>query len=319
MSDVQTTPAVKADDVPENQPASESDEEKEFEAAFEEFAAPDEDEAASEEAAPTDDKTIEQDPAPDAQAPAAAEAAPEDDAAPDIWADATPEQQAAVTALRHENDSHRTRATAQNRKINELISAPPAAAPAAEPGPKPDDAADEEADKNWEQFQTEYPEVAAPVAERFETRLAKLEAENAVLRGSVNGITDRQTQDAIDTQEAVLLDRHPNYIAETSTPEFTNWLNGQPRYVQEGFVRNGKVVVDGQEAASLLDLYRGNSKAAPSEAPASEPPTGKTTRRQRRLQSAVQTEGGQAGPGAGPPNDDFDAAFEHFARDKPVQ
>ncbi len=147
--------------------------------------------------------------------------------------------------------------------------------------------------------------------------MTKLETENADLRGQVTGITDGQLQDAIDNEEALLVQRHPDWKQLTESEDFSAWLQDQPRYVQEGFVRNGTAIVDGQEAASLIDLFKGvqapveGDNAAPKD---TEIPSGQAKRRQRRLKSAVTTESGQAGPGAGPPEGDFDAAFDHFAR-----
>ncbi len=90
--------------------------------------------------------------------------------------------------------------------------------------------------------------------------------------------------------------------------------------MQEGFARNGTAIVDGLEATALIDLFKeGRADPAPPEAepkPAQETKdttNGKATRRARRLESAVTTESGQAGPGAGPPEGDFDAAFDHYA------
>ena len=252
------------------------------------------------------------------QSPGADEAAPDGAAeAKDIWADATPEQRAAFEAAQTDAKTHRNRASAQNRKIADLMSAPkPAAQPAADKDA--DTATTTEADKNWEQFDGEYPEVAGPVAARMDRQdkeIAALKSENADLKGRVTGITDVQEQDAINNEEALLVQRHPDWEQLTASDEFSAWLPDQPRYVQEGFARNGTAIVDGQEAASLIDLFKDDqAPAAEGQKPAKDTTThGKATRRQRRLESAVQTESGQAGPGAGPPEGDFDAAFEHFA------
>jgi len=297
-------------------PPAEKTNEEAFEEAFDEFAAVDDTDTGD---PPAEGRKDDEDkPAPGEESPDADEAAADEPAAApeDIWADATPEQKAAFEASKHENQSHRTRASAQNRKIAELMSAPESAAePAADKDP--DTAATPETDEDWEKFKSEYPEVAAPMEQRFETRLGKLEAENADLRGQVTGITDGQLQDAIDNEEALLVQRHPDWKQLTASDDFDAWVRDQPRYVQEGFARNGTAIVDGQEAASLIDLFK--DVQAPVEGSAAPPkdtekPSGKATRRQRRLESAVTTESGQAGPGAGPPEGDFDAAFDHFAR-----
>ncbi len=331
MAEDKTAPADKAGDATTELPATPEQtaeaNEEDFEAAFEEFAA--EDDAvttAASDPGPEDEgqkagaaapaETTDGQAASGEESPGVEGAAPDGAAAPeDIWADASPEQKAAFEASKHENQSHRTRASAQNRKIAELMSAPESAAE-----PAADTAATPETDEGWEQFKSDYPEVAAPMEKRFEARMAKLEAENTDLRGRVTGITDAQTQGAIDNEEALLAQRHPDWEQLTASEDFATWLPDQPRYVQEGFARNGTAIVDGQEAASLIDLFKGNApEPDPSKEPGPEPASkdtttqGKATRRQRRLESAVQTESGQAGPGAGPPEGDFDAAFDHFA------
>lgn len=349
MPEDKTPPAGKADDATEKQLAAvlsddpESNEEA-FAAAFDEFAATDDttttaealpaegledDKAGAAVVAPAtdsaDDKAASGDAPSDADAKdPPAEAAPDGAAEKDIWADATPEQKAAFEAAQHENKSHKNRASAQNRKINQLMSAPkPAAQPAAEQPATPETA------ENWEQFKTEYPEVAGPLAERMDRQdkeMAALRSENANLLGQVTGISDARTQDSINAEEAVLAQRHPDWEQFTASAEFIAWLPNQPRYVQEGLARNGAAIVDGEEAASLLDLFRDDHAAPetpetpetpkPAETPATDTTTtnGKATRRERRLESAVSTESGQAGPGAGPPEGDFDTAFDHFAK-----
>ena len=349
MPDEKTPPADKADDATtEDATAAQlaavlSDDpetnEAAFASAFDEFAAMDDTTTTTTEPAPVDgpdgdkadaaastddDKAASGDDQPDADkddppADDKATAAP-DSAAEDIWKDATPEQKAAIKAAEHENQSNRNRASAQNRKIAELM-AKPAAEQAAKPAAKPEDA------ESWEKFKEDFPDTADQMEKRFGSRLETLEAENAALKGQVTGIETANTQQAINTEEAVLLKRHPDWQTFTASAEFVAWLPTQPRYVQEGLARNGAAIVDGEEAADLLDRFK-DDHAAPettetpeTTAPAEETPkpatdtktNGKATRRTRRLESAVSTEPGTAGPGAGPPEGDFDAAFKHYA------
>ncbi len=301
----------------EDAPAEKTSDE-EFADAFEEFAAEDDTEAdAPAPGAEVDEKPAAAEPE-KTDDPAPAEAAPEGAAeTPDIWGDATPEQKAAFEAATHETASNRNRASAQNRKIAELMAAAqPAAAPAA--APAADVTEEAKPTEKWEKFDEEYPEVAGPVRELFaEIRAenAEIRAKNAALESRVTGITDVQVQDALDSEEAVLLQRHPDWDAVRQSDAFKAWYPDQPRYVQEGLARNGDFIVDGQEAASLIDLFKGGGAAPePTPAPKTTETNGKVARRQRRMESAVTSESGQAGPGAGPPSDDFDAAFEHFAK-----
>lgn len=308
--------------------------EEEFGEHFAEFASADDTESAAAPASPGPEEkagadapaepvkpTTDDDSTPGEEPPGAAPAASDDAAeTPDIWANATPEQKAAVAALEQENKSNRGRLSALDRQRRRK---PAAAAPAA-PAPAPAEPAPEEPDENWEQFKKDYPEIAAPLEKRYEGRLSALAAENAGLKEQITGIGENQAQQVIDQEEAVLLGRHPDWEELTAKDDFVDWLQQQPRYVQEGFARNGTAIVDGDEAASLLDLFTGKNTAEAAPAPNTPAPAtpaakdtssnGKGSRRQRRLESAVTTQGGQAGPGAGPPNDDFDAAFDHFAK-----
>ncbi len=293
MAGTESTPTDAA--APVDAPISVDDDAKEFDAAFEEFAAvddtettppPDPAEKPADAPAPADGpeepaKTVEDPPA-----------APEG-AAPDIWAAATPEQRTAFQAVQ-----------------------PPAASPAAGPAAAADAAAPA-TDEQFTNFESDYPEVAGPIKARYDPRYDAQEAKITALERRLSGISDVQMNEAIGGELTVLEQRHPTWHAMTSTPEFETWVNAQPRYVQEGFVRNGNIVVDGEEAASLIDLYVDQQKApaADDANPAVEDKsTGKATRRQRRLESAVSAETSQAGPGSGPPEGDFDAAFDHFAR-----
>ena len=295
-------------------PTSADDDAKEFDAAFEEFAAVDDTETAP----PPDPAEKPADapaPAEGSEEPAKIEdppAAPEG-AAADIWADATPEQRAAFEAAQQENRSHRGRASFLDIQQAQIAAKQPAAAPAAGPDAAP------ATDEQFTNFESEYPEVAGPIKARYDAQLDAQAGQIAALEQRISGISDVQVQEAIGDQIALLEQRHPTWNALTSTPEFETWVNAQPRFVQEGFVRNGETVVDGEEAARLMDLYVDQQPApdpaAGSPEPAAEDTTsGKATRRQRRLDSAVTTESAQAGPGAGPPEGDFDAAFDHFAR-----
>ncbi|KKL17509.1 hypothetical protein LCGC14_2484820, partial [marine sediment metagenome] len=199
-------------------PPAEKTNEDEFAEAFDEFAAVDDTDTGD---PPAEGRKDDEDkPAPGEESPDADEAAADEPAAApeDIWADATPEQKAAFEAAKHENQSHRGRASILDRREAALEVTPTAAEPAADKDP--DTAATPETDEDWEKFKSEYPEVAAPMEKRFEDRMTKLETENADLRGQVTGITDGQLQDAIDNEEALLVQRHPDWEQLTASEDF---------------------------------------------------------------------------------------------------
>lgn len=318
----------------------------EFDAAFSEFAA--DDAAPAEQADATTDAKDQGDPGDETrppEAPAAEQPPATGDEPPaadktkdapasgaseepkDIWADAPPELKAAheaaakqLEAERHENRSNRTRMSTLTRKLTAAEQAA-ANAPAPEAGDRSQtEAVETDEEKN---FKTDYPEVSGPVATMLQRRDARIETQTSEiqsLKTRLDGIDDQNAQTQINAEEAVLADAHSDWSTVVQSTEFSTWLAGQPRYIQDGLARNGDAIVDGNEAASLISMFKDSQPAPTNEPPATpkgdgeDPPkNGLDARSQRRLESAVSTPGGAPGSGSGPPNGDYEAAFNYFA------
>lgn len=186
----------------------------------------------------------------------------------------------------------------------------------------------------WRRFQEEYPEVAGPIAGAFKA----LEERNARLEEQLGQVTGRLSQEDLDAQEQALAEAHPDWERVVADPGFARWVEGQPTAVRRIAEENGERIVDAESAAFLVGLYKQQAQAAspaqPRPAgqagaararggapgpeaggqPAAQPPNSNAAeRRQRQLNAATAVDSRGPGAGSGPP-DDFDAAFEFFAR-----
>jgi chromosome segregation ATPase len=275
----------------ENQTLDESPDDQalwdEFEAAENPEASPPEeaDEQTDNEAAETD---LQLDPEPEQQTT---------DQSTDPWATA-PEtlksqyQQALdrIAQLDHADRSNRSRVSALQRKIDELSKQ---AAPAS-----PEKAA-KQADDNiadLEQLREDFPEIANPIAAVIE----KLRQDQASIAQKLGAIeAEKQTASAIN-EETLLTKAHPDWMTVGSDPGFAEWVQAQPRYVQEAFNRNADAIVDHQEAADIISRYKQSRGATPDKS------TNLTDKRQRQLKAATTTRAKGPGTTAAPVSEDAD-------------
>lgn len=234
---------------------------------------------------------------------------------PDIWANAPAEARAAyeaaqrdLVALQHYKRSNEGRVAAFQRRIAELEQAAPKPAQ----GQQQTGAENAPAylqSEEFKRFQEDYPEVAGPIAAILQAQAQQIEN----LNQTFSGLSQEQQERVLAEQETLLAGQHPDWLEVTSSPSFGEWVAKQPRFVQEGIVRNGHGIVDGDEAARILSLYKADTGAT--QLPAT---GGKSTieaRRKRQLQSATSVPSRGPGAASGPP-DDFEAAFNHYATRK---
>lgn len=226
-------------------------------------------EAAAEGADDTDDGSAPADAKPQGEAPAtddrSADAAdPGQTQGNDLWASATPEQKAAFEAaqtqlrkLEQAERSNRGRLSAMQRQLNDFTAgrdpSPPAARKAAD-GQGNDGKADGGflASDKWKRFEGEYPEVAGPLGELIGDLQSQLKRQDTQL----SAIGNERREDALDEQEELLLEAHPDWEQVTEKPEFGPWLVDQPRHIREAALRNGDGVVDAEEAADVLSRFK---------------------------------------------------------------
>ena len=251
----------------------------------------------------------------------------------DPWANATPAQlaawqqaQDAINKLEKYRQSHEGRIAAYQRQVDELKRAQ-AAAPqgraADQAAAKPDGAAAEAhqeaqdafASEGWKNLEEEYPEIAQAVRAIVDP----LTKEVAPFKAHIAAVQeDRQRQEA-ERELHVLTERMPdwNETIVSNKPEFTRWINEQPRYVYEGFERNRNAIVDADEAADIIGRFKQHLTAgqntqspAPAGSPATQP---LPDRRKRQMQSSASVQSKAPPVAVGIP-DDPQGAWDAFER-----
>ena len=254
---------------------------------------------------------------PEPVAEPAAEAAPED-----IWAAASPEQKAAfdeAAADAHKYVSDKGRHAADKRRIAALelqltnTAAPPAAVDDSLPNTLEGDA--------WRTVEAELPELATPLKEV----LVGFHAENVALRKELSTFSDDRREQVLTTQQTILASEHSDWEDVADDGRFLQWAGGQPAHIQNMFNRNAERIVDGEETAHLMSLFKSSdmhappapspsseSQAASSAAETAGAPSKRDRETQRRLDGSISVPSSGPGAPSGPP-DEFDAAFDHFA------
>lgn len=198
-----------------------------------------------------------------------AEAAPQP---VDIWANAPPDLRAAHEATRKELDTTQTKyrrvsgtvasyqrtADALRREVDTLKAGKPAgASAAAKDSVEPPKGFDDQA---WKKFQDDYPEVAGPmIALREET--ARVSAENAALKSELGGISAVHRERYLDEQYRRVIETHPDYDRIAKSDTFQAWYEQAPPYLRVGVERNGVVVVDGDEVAHIVSVFKSETGA----------------------------------------------------------
>jgi hypothetical protein len=267
-------------------------------------------------------------PAPAAQ-PAAADAPPADGtpspsgpSQDDIWAKAPPELREAFETERRNAElrikSVQGRQSASDRELqrarDELAALKQGKQPAAGgDGERQSDG--EPSDDRFKALREEYPEIAGPLLDY----IGELEGKLKPLEEGVGQVRQDRTEAFIAQQIGVLTEKAPDWQTALADDRFGGWLSEQPRRLQEAFKRNEATIVDGEEAAWVVDQFKSAMGIAPP-APAPTPtPAPQDERRQKQLANGRDF-GRAAGPAAtdGIP-DDFDAAFDAFSARKDKQ
>jgi len=237
------------------------------------------------------------------------------------------ESESEVDRLRSENEqlqhkfrSNDGRIAAYQRRIDELQEQVSAKAGTANDGDDDQKAADGD---ELDAFRKEYPEIAGPL----ETMRTRDQKQIEQLTATVAALTGDQRQNQLDKQESILADAHPDWEGITGDGAFRDWVGAQPLYVQQAARRNGEKITNGQEAAHLIASFKASlpqyessdsdAKEVDKAAEAEKSDQQKTLRgkRQRQLESGASVQSKGPGAASGPP-DDYDAAFDFFARKK---
>jgi hypothetical protein len=225
----------------------------------------------------------------------------------DIWAGADPMLRAAyqaaasrAEAAEHKLSSAHGRVAAYQRQVNALRHEVSGAQQAERPYGL-DELLETE---RLRAFQEDYAEVAEPILDLLRTQQAQLDR----LAGPVSQVEENSRRAFYHHQASILERDHPDWLDYTDHDAFAPWLETQPRHVQEAAVRNAQYIEDAQEVSDVLSRFKAHiGRGAGASAT--------DARRMKQLAAStdVRTRGPQAAAGA--PNE-FDSAFEHFARQR---
>lgn len=290
---------------------------EDFDAAFAEAAsaldkspAPAADTDENTDAAPNTDQSQ-----PDATASgnneAAASETPPAESVDDIWANA-PENlkaayQAALQKSEHTIKSLKGRLSASDRRWKEIQEQQQAGASRSQSNENNGDDLPEDVAR----FREEYSEIADPIEKLIDQRLtSKLGNNNGSNQTAASQYSQSEIEAALN-QAAILETVHPDW-RELDSEAYGNWLNGQPRYIQEAAVRNSELIVDADEIADILTRFKSETKQASSPSPKVIPQP--DPRRAQQIEGARSVRPSPAPQVAAGVPDDFDAAFETYAK-----
>ena len=105
-------------------------------------------------------------------------------------------------------------------------------------------------DEDIEAWAAKYPDVAA-IVETIAIKKAKEQA--AVLEERVKAVDELQMTATREKAEAELLRYHPDFEDIRETDDFHNWVNEQPKSIQDALYENNN---DARTAARAIDLYK---------------------------------------------------------------
>ena len=105
-------------------------------------------------------------------------------------------------------------------------------------------------DEDIEAWASKYPDVAA-IVETIAIKKAKEQA--AVLEERVKAVDEMQLTASREKAEAELLRYHPDFEDIRETDDFHNWVDEQPKSIQDALYENAS---DARTAARAIDLYK---------------------------------------------------------------
>ena len=105
-------------------------------------------------------------------------------------------------------------------------------------------------DEEIDAWASEYPDVAKIV----ETiAMKKALEQNKEIEERLNSLSERERMTARERAEMELLQIHPDFTEIRDNPEFHNWAEDQPDYIQKALYENED---DPRAAARAIDLYK---------------------------------------------------------------
>lgn len=178
----------------------------------------------------------------------------------DPWANAPPElrelheKQLRDADLRHRSEQGRTQAlrgqlAELQRRVEQQQQS--GAEPTEQQKQDNEDKAKAISDK-FEQLREDYPEVAGPLLDEIESLRGQMET---VAKGHGEIASERVARQEAQ-QWQVLEQAHPDFRQVFNDDRFAGWLQDQPHSVQEAYRRNIDSLVDGQDAAFVVERFK---------------------------------------------------------------
>lgn len=253
----------------------------------------------------------------------------------DIWTEATDAQRDAFKAAQGrasvaEAQDRRTRGSisGMQRQINELSGQ---LADKAKPGEDTDGQA--ETDDEWDAFAKEYPEVAGPVEKRLNAKDEKIDT----LSRSLAAVSDTHKANLYERNEERLATQHSDWevvmgvqgsqkdpaAVTQAADKFADWLGQQPAYLQQAAIRNSDFIVDPEEAAHVIGIYKlanGIGQKEPASGDGKEPapdtpqPKALSEKRKRQIESSATPRTRGPGPVTTGIPDDPKGAWDAFEK-----
>ena len=321
MSQVQEKTALNGDEA-----ASAPSDPMDLDAAIDALNAKEADPADDAAAAPKQEaagESANEDPAPSledaAKQPAAGDTPPAGSSQDDIWSSADPAlREAHERAIRDERlraEGIRGRQSAADRENAQLRKRLAELDQGTGSGRKPEEEQEPGADgtkpdrqKILNDLREEYPDLGGPILDE----MADLRERLGRLEEPVGAMQQRDQESALEQQAALVLEKHPDWVDIRTDERLAGWAQSQPRAVLEAMSRNGEHIVDGNEVAWVVDLFKRDMGIGSQSAPNPQPQPHQQ-RRERQKQAGRDAQGRSGPPVAtGIPKDDVDAAITYL-------
>ena len=168
-------------------------------------------------------------------------------------------------------------------------------------------------DSVWEEFQKDFPDIAAAVdakvgsmVQAYEGKISELQGQIQPIQRQAQDMEDRAHQSFVESQKNILEQQHPGWVDTVNTEEFVTWLKAQPVPVRQLGASDNAA-----DAAYLLDAYK--LATAPTPEPEPEPEKDNLREvRQEQLRDS-QTIPSRTGRKTNVAEDDLETAFNYYA------
>lgn len=180
-------------------------------------------------------------------------------------------------------------------------------------------------EEGWSEFTEEYPEIAAAIDQRLESKLGQFKGE---VTETIKPVLTRAQEEEVNKGYEYLDSNYEGWRDRVASPIFQEWIETQPDVVQQLADSD-----DPREASSLIEFYdnyltaTGRMSEFQKPAGQNDPPNGgkdddeaAALRRRRDQQledgDAIGSRGAGVGTGGSPVGDEFESAFNVYAAKK---